>query len=395
MNFNGKLKIISVIAACSLFISNCSAEKYIRSLYTEEVKEDILYEDNLDSNDTQQNPESKFYDTLDSEEYYMLDYIEKKNIPSKYKIQDFNYERDRNYHQLRMLLLNNRYGRAENILLDFVRKYPADKKYKEFHYYLGMINENKGSYIKAVQNYSEAISIYPRYSRAWNALANLYSFMRQYNRAEECYSMAIKSNPYNPFIHYNAGNFYFGIGDYKNAVKHFKYAIKYKANFGSAFYNLGIIMYKKNLYKNAIEYINRAIDFKKETHIGYYYIGLSHYRLDKREKAIACLKEAIAMENNFFEAYIQLGRIYQRHGEYENAINNYKKAEKTNPGYVDLKIWIAECHAEMHMYDRAIKMIQELLIAEPGNKKLVKMLRTLKDKKYNRNLNRREGYIKY
>lgn len=386
--------IIMLITANILLFCKCShfEKRAINSNddYQQVIDKKIFQTGNDNGSEGKTNVE-----IMDDDEYYKIDDLELKRTPSIKNNRDFNFERDRNYVLIKWLIIARKYKQAEDTIINFASKNPEDRKYKEHFYYLGIINENKGENIKAIQNYSEAIRICPGYSRAWNSLGYLYSNMRQLNRAESSFLKAIDSNPYNPFIHYNTGNFYYNINNYSVAIKYLKCAVKYKPNFGNAYFKLGVIMYDKENYKDAIEYLNRAVQFKVESHLVYYYIGSSYYKIDEKESALKSLEKALALKKDFFEAYVQIGRIYQDYGEYANAIKAYTRAEPYMTGYRDLKIWIAVCHGESGEYDKAINILNIILKAEPGNGEIKKHIHNLNGKKYNKNINRKNDYMTY
>ena len=306
----------------------------------------------------------------------------------------FEYERNNKYYVIRRHFLYNRFDKIEKILRSFIEKYPAAKD-KEYYYYWGVIHENRGEYITALESYQKAIDILPTYSRARNSLGSLYCKMHKYDMALDNFLLAEETNPYNPFIQYNIGSLFFKTGKLDKAIKYLKNSIKYKANFGSAFHKLANIMYKKKRFRAAINYYKKAIGFNTVSHTTYYFIGLSYLNIKNVSSAITSLNQSLKLKNNFFEAALEMGKIYHSYGEFQNAIKMYLWAESINAEHRNLRLWLSQCYSETGKYSSAIDIVKKLIEQEPNSDKLKKYLHSLEEKIEVENFNDPDDYYKY
>lgn len=273
------------------------------------------------------------------------------------------------YIKIMSLLKNNKFRQAEDLLLTFNHRYPDPRDYR-FHFFIGIIEENKGNTIEAIDNFRKAIEIYPEYSTARNKLGSLYMSFDQYNLAEEQYMKAIELNPYNPFIHYNLGSLYLTVKNYDKAEIYLKNACKYKKNLALSYFKLGIVMYYKNNFQESINNLKNALEFNYNSYLLYYYLGLSLNKAGNIKESITNLQKAIKLEDNFIEGIIAIGQVYQSNGDYSAAIKKYHMAESYYTHKINLRMYIAECYEGLGRYEDSSDILENLDI-QSGDKNII------------------------
>ena len=96
----------------------------------------------------------------------------------------------------------------------------SDKAYAdsaEIYYKKGINKAEKGDFYGAISDYSKAIEINPRYSKAYNNRGNAKRTLKDYDGAIADYSKTIEINPNNGSAYKNRGIAKELIGDLKGA----------------------------------------------------------------------------------------------------------------------------------------------------------------------------------
>jgi class 3 adenylate cyclase/tetratricopeptide (TPR) repeat protein len=92
------------------------------------------------------------------------------------------------------------------------------------YYGKGRINEIKGEYKKAIENYEKYFEIQPTSYSKYRFVSRAYRKLNQYKTAEEYILKVLKYYPYSPNANYEAALLYFDMDDTKKAIEHLKKA---------------------------------------------------------------------------------------------------------------------------------------------------------------------------
>jgi ankyrin repeat protein/Tfp pilus assembly protein PilF len=118
------------------------------------------------------------------------------------------------------------YKKAKKLDLDYYIKWNS-KQWAD----LGDRQKNKGSYVKAIKSYKEALKINPNYYRAWDCLGEAYEKENQFDRAIKIYNQAILTlthltREWRGKILYNQALKHYSKAQYQDAVKTLKKSIE-------------------------------------------------------------------------------------------------------------------------------------------------------------------------
>ncbi len=131
---------------------------------------------------------------------------------------------------------------------DTIEKYPVAEAY----YNRGMLYEQQGDFLMALNDFTQAIKINTLYDAAYNNRGNIYYNLGEYNRAIEDYSRALNINPAAK-IYKNRGLSYSATGNYTGALEDYSKAINLEPGSIEAYQNRGIIYGMMKHYDKAIE----------------------------------------------------------------------------------------------------------------------------------------------
>jgi tetratricopeptide (TPR) repeat protein len=127
------------------------------------------------------------------------------------------------------------------------------------YYDRGVAHSRKGQYNRAIDSYSQSISLNPNDYQAFNNRANAYANSGQYRRAIEDWTEAMLLNPDSAQPFYNRANAYLDLGQHEDAIKDYDAAIERNPNFAQAFYCRGIAHANQGQYEDAIRDYDMAI----------------------------------------------------------------------------------------------------------------------------------------
>jgi tetratricopeptide (TPR) repeat protein len=195
-----------------------------------------------------------------------------------------------------------------------------------------------GSFVTAIQSYSEAIEYFKLSEGKSNAdVASLYN-RRGYAR--------LKLNLYN------------------EAIKDFQKATEYKPDFAEAYNNCGNAYRKLEQYDDALSQCNKAIESKPDFAEAYNNRGNIYYHFSKDNEAVFDYTRAIELRPNYAGAYYNRGAAYYYlQNKLIEAKNDWEKVIKLNPSYE------RELKERLDKIDEALELMRSTgeipLVSEP------------------------------
>jgi len=262
-----------------------------------------------------------------------------------------------NYDRAVELFSNEQYHQAERILLELLETNDDDFDVINF---LGVIQQNSGNYIKAINyfnqvvflyeghakayynlgycyekignaglaaaNFEKVISLDPQFIEAYLNLGQILITEEKFLEAEKLYNTAIQFNSGSSELYNNLAGIYFRLNKWDKAIINYKNALKYDSANCESYFNLGNCFSKMKSYDSAIENYEKAIQLKPDHSGALNNLALVHTKLNNIEAAINLYHRIISLNSKNAEAYFNLGFIMQETGKTDKAISNYKKA---------------------------------------------------------------------
>jgi len=124
-------------------------------------------------------------------------------------------------------------GAIEN----FTKAMKLNPKYSEAYNNRGIAYTAKGNHEKAFEDYNTAIELDPEFFYAFINRGKLYSDKNEYEWAIEDYSRAIELNPNNPVAYYNRANAYSSQRNFEQAISDYSRAIELNPQYELAYNN--------------------------------------------------------------------------------------------------------------------------------------------------------------
>jgi len=152
-----------------------------------------------------------------------------------------------------------------------------------------------------------------------------------YIRAIEDYDEAIRRNPQNVDAFNGRGAAYTGKGDSARAVQDYTEAIRLNPNDSQGFYNRGLALAIAQEFDRAIQDYNEAIRLQPSAYYVFSARAVTYSRMGDHDHAIQDYTEAIRLNPKYANAFKGRGEEYNSMGENDRAIQDFNEAIRLDP----------------------------------------------------------------
>jgi tetratricopeptide (TPR) repeat protein len=196
---------------------------------------------------------------------------------------------------------------------------------------------SKGQYAFAVENYSNAIRLWPNDSALYRGRANAYLKLKLYYQALADYSKAIRLYPIAADLYNDRGDAYLELKHYDQAIADYTKYIDLKPDDAFVVCGQSLVSGVLRQYHQAMDYYaayqrlhpNDALEyFAAYTKRGSAYLALKRY-----DQAIADYTRAISLNPKDPMAYDRRAAVYDVQGKITYAEEDRKKANGLRPGW--------------------------------------------------------------
>jgi tetratricopeptide (TPR) repeat protein len=140
---------------------------------------------------------------------------------------------------------------------DAIRKYPD---VSEFYYLRGIINNARGKYIRALDDFDQAIGLQPvgNLYRYYLGRGVSHMFLLEYDQALADFTTSIEQNDTVASAYHSRAMVNYEIRDYAAAVKDFLKTLDYSEGNSALFFNLGMSYFRLNEKEKACPYFHKS-----------------------------------------------------------------------------------------------------------------------------------------
>ena len=226
-------------------------------------------------------------------------------------------------------------------------KQQSAKLKKEFHV--------ASQRLAAVEWFSKALAL-------WNG-----NKISDPKKAIEYFSQAIRLDPKFTVAYNNRGNEYINLKQLDLAISDFDKAIQLDTNFAGAYYNRGIVNYDLKQFNRAISDYDQAIRLDPNMLNAFYNRGVAFSMLHQLERAIKDFDQAILLNPDYLEAYGNRGTAYAALNQFERAITDYDKVIQLDTNVAGIYFERGVAYAALNQFDRAITDFDRTIRLKPND----------------------------
>ena len=201
----------------------------------------------------------------------------------------------------------------------------------EEYYNRGNSFEKQGNLAQAISDYTNAIKVYSKYTKAYYNRGKAYGKQGNFSEAIADYNKAVEINPEFTEAYYNLGNAYEKQGNLSQAIVSYTKAIGINPKYAAAYCNRGNAYQAQGNLQKAIADYNKAIEINPFFAAAYSNRGNAYQIQGDFLQALADYNKAIEIKPEFGGFYSNRGYIYHLQGNLPKAIADYNKALEKNP----------------------------------------------------------------
>lgn len=161
-----------------------------------------------------------------------------------------------------------------------------------------------------------------------NYLQNAYKALKNGNSqaAIQNYKNALRLYPNEPDIYNNLGVAYSRINDLNNAEISYKKAIQFKSSNAFAYSNLSSIYEKKQKYAEAAKCLENYARLTPSDKNVYYHLGYLYSKAGNKELSLKNYEKSLQFNDDNFDTYCLMGDACKKSGDFNKAAYYYEKA---------------------------------------------------------------------
>lgn len=246
---------------------------------------------------------------------------------------------------------------------------------------------SQGAYKEAIENYTQAISIFPENQGYYNSRGVSYFELEEYYLAISDFMSAIKIKPDFSLGHYNMAYAKHQLGDHQKALLDVKNALEFDSAYCDSYNLMGLIydnlnesesaylsfkaayncdtsnslyanntayiLYENEKYEDALPYFTSAILKGSDDESIYSYIGNCYNNLGMYEKAVEAHTSYIELNDKDYIGYYNRGLSLINMKNYESAISDYKLAASCDSTDSDIFYKLGQCFEQLNYSDEA------------------------------------------
>jgi tetratricopeptide (TPR) repeat protein len=234
-----------------------------------------------------------------------------------------------------LLIVNDQNRRKEKAAYDETIKNIAANEWFE----KGYASSSASNYNDAIDAFSKGIELNPKYARAYNYRALMYSKLGDYNNARKDFDKIIELNPKDASTYNNRGFIYAALGDPKKAMQDYDKAIVLDPKDASAYRSRGDLFITLGNRNRAMQDYDKAIVLDPKDELSYWYRANAYWKLGNSIQAIEDYGKGIELNPKLEIAYYGRALAYLTLGNRNQAIKDFSKAIELNPkdssSYID------------------------------------------------------------
>jgi serine/threonine-protein kinase len=222
----------------------------------------------------------------------------------------------------------------------------------------------------AITVFQRALSIDPRYARAYAGLGQAY--WHRYSetqdaqwtaRGRQACDRALALDPNLAAAHICLGTVANGTGEYARGVEQFQRALSSEPTSDLAYEGLAYAFEKLGRKAEAEQTFRKAIALRPQYWAGYGWLGIFYFRYGRYDEAAQMFRQVVALAPDSFQGYYDLGGVYAQMGDFSKAVPILERSlaiRPTDSGYTNLgtaQFFLHRYREATANFERAVRML--------------------------------------
>ena len=226
----------------------------------------------------------------------------------------------------------------------------------------------QGQLALAQAAYEGILEIQPEHFDALHLLGVLAAQTRNPQKAVELIGRAIEIDPNIAATHNNRGSALKELERYEEALASYDRAIAIKADYAEAYFNRGVVLNELKQFAAALASYAQAIAVKPDFADAYFNRGIVLRELRQFDAALASYDQAIAIKADYVEAYLNRGNVLSELRQFPAALASYDRAISIRPDYPVAHVSRGNIFLDLKQYETAIASYDRAVALKPDFK---------------------------
>jgi superkiller protein 3 len=235
--------------------------------------------------------------------------------------------------------------------------------------YIGIINDDKSNYTKAIEYYLRALKYDAKNAITYRNLAIAYRHANDLDSAIKTIKKGLEFDQDNVQNMILYGNILFEQEKYSEAIKVYDDALRIK-NEPAALHNMALALLKTGKESQALEFLIKAGTSDKDgkvAHLSYSKLGALYIERKDFESAEKYLKIAESINSEDPVVKFNLGVVYLKMKQLEKAVAEFEKAGELGKNDEAILLSLGETYYTLNAYDKSIGIYSRLLSTNKRN----------------------------
>lgn len=211
--------------------------------------------------------------------YHNLGHYEQAIETYSELLSDANFTKKHLEYRLYTYRGNSYYKSGQNVkaIADYSKAISLNTNFAQAHHNRGLVFKKTEQYDQALADMNKAIALNPEYYQAYVSRGETYEMTGQFNRALSDYDKAIVLEPNYTYAYIIRGNFYWKFKQYDMAIANYDTAIVLSPDQSQVFANRGYALFYSGRYQEAAEDFETISQFEDDEFASLY--GMLWYYL--------------------------------------------------------------------------------------------------------------------
>ncbi len=269
------------------------------------------------------------------------------------------------YNTGRHFFVRNEFKRA---IEEFTHAIDVRPKYSSAYFDRGRAKIQLKQYVDAIDDFKMVISLYPNVPHAYAQRGFCYMQIGQYSKGVDDCTTAIRLDPSDQFSIKNRMMAYEILGKH-DLAKQDAERLKRPVVSGDWIRTCEEKM-RHGKYHDAIAECNRCLSVNSKTYMAYYMRGLAYKKLEQYDNAIADFNTALSLNKNAAGSYYDRAQCYSETQQYGKALTDLNSAANLTPQVLknpDFFKFRAIAFSGSGQFEMAIKDYSRMIELNPTN----------------------------